>query len=256
MIRAIIIEDEDLAAKRLQRLIGEVSSQIEILAKLETIAEAVSILRQSAQNIDLIFLDIHLSDGKSFDIFEQVEVQIPIIFTTAYEAYAIQAFKQTSVDYLLKPIQLDDLQRGIEKFERIFQNTETTKLDYAPLMELLKKDQLSPLKKRFMVQAGAKIRSVDIPNIALFYAESKATFLVTKNGKRYDVSYTLEKLEAILDHAQFFRVNRKCILHIETIKEVYPFSKSRLRVEVYPKPSFEVYIPLDRIRSFKEWFNL
>lgn len=250
IINAIIVEDEELAAKRLRRLIGEVATDIHILEHFEKVSETVHYLRKSAAEVDLIFLDIHLADGNSFEIFEQMEVRTPIIFTTAYDQYALEAFRQTSIDYLLKPIQGNDLDRSLEKFRQLA----SPPPDYTKLLAALQQENQTP-KKRFLVSAGTKIRSVKVEQVAIFYAANKATFLLTQDGKRYDINYTLEKLVQQLDEDTFFRANRKCFLHIDNIKEVYPFSKSKLKVELFQHPGFDVYIPVERISAFKKWLN-
>lgn len=255
MIRTIIIEDEDLSAKRLIRLLKRKEEEIKILKRLENIVDTITFLEENDNEIDLIFLDIHLSDGHSFEIFQQITINIPIIFTTAYDQYALEAFRQTSVDYLMKPIKAIDLERSLEKFNRIFykKNREPT-INYSTLLRTLQ-TQTDELKKRFIVQVGAKIRSIDINDIHLFYAENRACFLFTNQGKRYDINYTLEKLMNQLDSAKFFRVNRKVIINIQAIKEIYKYSKNRYKLEIVHSLGFDIYIPSERISDFKKWIN-
>ena len=255
MIQTLIVEDEDLSAKRLKRILQEIARDVSIIAQLESVSDTVDFIRNHKDEIDLIFLDIHLADGHSFEIFNEVDVELPVIFTTAYDQYALQAFQRTSVDYLMKPVQKEDLQRSLEKFRRFFHASESADtIDYAFLAKALQqgKDQF---KKRFMVQVGAKIRYVEVDNIQLFYAEHKACFLMTNEGKRYTINYTLEKLLAQLSPEQFFRLNRKVIVQISAIKEVYQYSKSRFKVTLEHSPGFDVFIPVDRMGAFKQWMN-
>jgi DNA-binding LytR/AlgR family response regulator len=255
MIQAIIVEDEELSAKRLARILGQHAHDIAIDERLDTVADTVAYLQKNKATVDLIFLDIHLADGHSFEIFNQIEIDIPIIFTTAYDQYALQAFQQTSVDYLMKPIQEEELVRSLDKFRRYFNKDHgELVIDYAFLAKALQKEE-ETLKKRFMVQVGSKIRSVDVEDIHLFYAENKACFLITNEGKRYTINYTLEKLMPQLDSEQFFRLNRKIIVQITSIQEVYQFSKSRFKVTLKHSPGFDVFIPLERMGEFKRWMN-
>ena len=255
MIRALLIEDESLLAARLARLLGKVAPEIEIQNQFESVAESVQFLQNHESEIDLIFLDIHLADGKSFEIFNQVEVKTPIIFTTAYDQYALQAFKQTSVDYLLKPIQEDDLAKAVKKFKTIFKKEKTeTAPDYLALLQALQPEQ-KELKERFIVYVGSKIRSVDVGDVEVIYSENKSTFILTKEGKRYDVNYALDKLIIVLDDRQFFRVNRKAILNISSIKEVHQFSKGKLKIDLKNSPGFDVFVSLERMTKFKKWLN-
>lgn len=254
MIRTLIIEDETLAANRLKRLLKNIDPNIEIIQSIESLTNAVNYLSENQKKVDLIFLDIHLSDGSSFEIFEEIQVEIPIIFTTAYDKYAIQAFKQNSVDYLLKPISESQLQNSVEKYKKLFQTNKTTTFDYNEIAQLLQPDQPN-YKKRFLVYVGSKIRSIAVEEIAFFYAEQGAIFFHTYQGKTYDINYTLEKLTHLVDLEQFYRVNRKFIVHINAIQEAYQFSRNRLKLNLDPKPNFDVFVPLDRIAAFKRWFS-
>ena len=254
MVNCIIAEDEELAAKRLSRILKEVDPTIRILEVFQTVAETVVYLRQNKEQLDLLFLDIHLADGKSFEIFNEVDIDIPIIFTTAYNQYAIQAFKQNSVDNLLKPIQKDDLSESISKFKKIFLQKEDLKIDYIQLLEALKPEK-KQLKSRFMVQVGDKIRTINTADIELFYAENKTCFIITKEGKRYYVNYTLDKLSGLLSNESFFRINRKLIANINSIIETVPYSQSKLKVILKNTPGFDVFVPAERITAFKKWLN-
>lgn len=255
MIQAIIVEDEDLSVKRLTRLLSSLDHDIKIIKRLESVVQTVKFLSINQDQVDLIFLDIHLADGHSFEVFNQIKVNIPIIFTTAYDQYALKAFQQTSVDYLMKPVEAIELKRSLEKFSRLFYKTnKLLAIDYSALAATLQAKN-TILKKRFLVQVGSKIRSIAIEDIHLFYAENKACFLMTNEGKRYDINYTLEKLMNQLDHEQFFRLNRKIIASIQSVQEVTQYSRSRYKVSLKQSLGFEVFVSSERMSIFKRWLN-
>ena len=248
-MKTIIIEDEKLAADNLEIMLHELDPTIQVLAKIESVRNAVKWL--SSNTCDLIFLDIQLSDGNSFSIFEQTEVKTPVIFITAYEQYAIKAFKHNSIDYLLKPVNKNDLAQSIDKFHKFYQNKQLP--DFRALLETIR----NPVsyQERFLVNAGQKLRSIKSSEIAYFYIKSQGVFLCTKEDKHYDVNYTLEKLEAMLDPKLFFRVNRQFIVNIEVIENMYVASKSRLKLDLKPKPSDEVIVSVNNVQEFKLWMN-
>ena len=253
-MRVVLIEDEPLAAKRLGKLLGEIDPTVEVLAHLESVDQAVTYLRNNT-NLDLIFLDIHLSDGNSFEIFDQVQVDHPIIFTTAYHQYTLEAFKQNSIDYLLKPIKKEELEKATSKFKKLHQKGGAYE-SYQALSKLLQQEKEEGTRKRFMVYAGKKIKSVNSSEIAYCYAESKCVFMVTHQNQVYTLNYTIEKLEELLSKDQFHRVNRKTIVSIESVKEVEPYSKSKIKLNLFPSPCFDVFVPLERMHKFKKWLEI
>jgi DNA-binding LytR/AlgR family response regulator len=247
MIRTVIIEDEPLAAERLATLVAQAGSDLQVVATLDSVASAVNWF--GTNSCDLIFLDIHLSDGISFRIFEKAEVRAPIIFTTAFDQYAIRAFKLNSIDYLLKPVDEKELHAAIEKFRSRNQATP----DWKQLIHALEKPEY---QKRFMVSSGQKIKSIDVNDIAYFYAEERIVIMQQKEpGGRFSLDYTLDKLETLLDPGKFFRINRKLIVNIDAIKNMYPYSKGRIVLELQPKPQFETVVSIDRAAEFKQWLN-
>jgi len=252
MTKCLIIEDEELAERRLIRLLKKVGPEFEVAQKCQSVARAVEILKQS--KFDLIFLDIHLADGLSFEIFRSLEIDTPIIFTTAYDQYALRAFKQNSIDYLLKPVQEEELAGSLEKFEKSNKSLSRGGHDFDKIMEVLNR-QGSQYKERFMVQVADKIRSIDEKDIHYFFAEGKTVYMITSVGKRYYVNYTLSELQDALDPQKYFRCNRKIILRIDSLIEVHTYSKSKLKVIMKNKPSFDVFVPSERITSFKKWLN-
>lgn len=249
-MKVLIIEDEPLAAKRLIRLLKEVEADAEILDTIDTVSSAIKWLdRQSA---DLIFMDIHLADGISFSIFEQIEIRTPIIFSTAYDKYAIEAFRVNSIDYLLKPIEKSELVRALSKYHQTKSFIQPD--DIKILLENIYPPQ-NTYKQRFIVTSGEKIKSINVSNIAYFFGQQKYVFLVTKDDRRHIIDYTLTKLEEILDSDQFFRINRQFIISFNAIQNMYTYSKSRIKIELLPVPEMEAIVSIDKSRKFKEWLN-
>ncbi len=249
-MRILIIEDEKIAADKLERQLLQYDASFQILDKIDSVKMSVDWLKNNTA--DLIFLDIHLSDGLSFSIFDELEINTPIIFTTAYDAYAIQAFKLNSIDYLLKPINTGDLALALQKFQKYY--GENTTPEYLHLIALLK-GQKHAYQERFMVYTGEKIKSVAIQDVAYFFAEGKYVFLVNKDNQQFIIDFTLSKLQTKLDPALFFRINRKFIIHIDTIKQVVPYSKARLKIDLEPMSNQEVIVSIERSSDFKKWLN-
>lgn len=246
MIKAVIIEDEEIAATRLQKLILEVNPNIIIEEVIPSITKAVDFF--SSNTIDLIFLDINLLDGNSFEIFNQVEIITPIIFTTAYSEYAIKAFEQNSIDYLLKPITKSALNKSLVKFEAF-------KKSAVPDYKKILFESKSVFKTRFLVKLNNKLQSVVIEDIAYFYSEDKLTFLTKKDGYKVPINESLKKLEEVLDPINFFRINRKFIIHNEAIKEMYYTSKSRIRITLNPHFDEVIVVAIEKLGSFKRWLS-
>ena len=253
-MKVVIVEDEPLAVSGLTKALKNIVPELEVIATLESIQDAVQFFSTKSDSFDLVFMDIHLSDGNSFEIFDSVDVDTPIIFTTAYNQYAIEAFKQNSIGYLLKPIKPEPLRQAIEKFRKMAAQTQQLVQQYKQLAASLE-PQPQEIKKRFMVYAGQKIKSIKTEDIACCFAESKAVFLLTTTGSTYTLNYTIEKLEELLPSDSFYRVNRKTIVSFSAIDEVIPFSKSKLKLILSPAPPFEVFVPLERMGKFKKWLN-
>jgi two-component system response regulator LytT len=247
----LIIEDEKIAADHLENLIREIDPGIVILERIESIKKAVDWFRN--YNADLIFLDIHLSDGTSFKIFEQIEIKTPVIFTTAYDQYAIKAFNLNSVDYLLKPIEKENLKRSIDKYKELFHDKKESNFDFNALLNALGKKQ--DLQERFLIQSGRRIKTVKIAEIAYFYSTGKDTFLCTWDNKNYSIDYSLDKLENLIDPDLFFRINRKYIVHLDAIKNMYVLSKSHLKLEMEPKPDEDTLVSFNKSAEFRKWLN-
>lgn len=245
-MKVLIIEDEEAAARRLKKLILEIDADIEVVEELDSIEGTLLWLEQNEMP-ELIFLDIHLADGSSFEIFNYHKIEQPIIFTTAYDEYALQAFKLNAIDYLLKPIKRQELETAIKKYRK-WQNFRP--FDYGQLAKALQKDRR---ERRFLIRVGQNFRIVEIKEVAYFYTENKITFLVTKSGKRYPIDYSLEKLEEELDKLSFFRINRQFLICVAAIKNMYAYSKSRVKIDLDPECKLESVVSTERSPHFKKW---
>jgi DNA-binding LytR/AlgR family response regulator len=255
MIKALIIEDEKLAAEHLQNIIGQSNHDIEIIKVIDSIEQSIHWFRLNP-NPDLIFLDIQLSDGLSFEIFNHVLVSCPVIFTTAYEEYAIRAFKVNSVDYLLKPVRIEDLISALDKLKSwgdnfTEQNEPALKFKIDQMMQML----TNSYKRRFVVNAGPHLRSVETEKIQCFYSLEKSTFLMEENGKAFDINYSLEQLEKLLDPQLFFRISRKYIVNIKAIKDMIVISSSRLKLKISGSSDDDILVSQGRLKEFKNWLE-
>jgi two-component system, LytTR family, response regulator LytT len=248
----LLLEDETLAAERLQNLLLEVEPEAKIIAQLKSVEVAVEWL-QSNTHPDLILSDIRLLDGLCFEIFETVKVEKPVIFTTAFDQYAIKAFEVNSVDYLLKPVQGEKLRAALEKVKsRAEKKSPAT--DYRELVTLLQAGKPT-YKSRFMVRLGQKIVAVPVEKIAYFFSENKLTFLVTQDQKRYPLDQPLDELVDLLDPRIFFRVNRQFIVTFQSIAEIHPYFKGRIKLNLNPASTEEVVISSERTPEFKKWID-
>lgn len=246
----LLIEDERPAANRLKQLILELLPGVNIFGHLDSITSSVDWLQLNPAP-DLIFCDIQLADGLSFEIFERVKISSPIIFTTAFDQYAIKAFKLNSVDYLLKPIDPKELAGAITKFNS--QKIKTT-IDLSQIKELLQ-PQKKDYKTRFMVKIGEKIQSVQTSEIAFFMSEERVTFLQTFEGKRYILDSTLDQLEVMIDPKKFFRLNRKYISSFEAIAEIHTYSNSRLKIKLSNCNDNDILVSREKVGALKDWLD-
>ena len=262
-MNVVIVEDENLTGKRLESLLHKYDPAITVLTHIPSVAEAVAWFGNPAAPVDLVFMDIHLEDDLGFRIFEQVSLTTPVIFTTAYDEYMIQAFKVNSIDYLLKPINYDELVAAIEKFKSLkkqFAQTgtsENTSLspNLETLLSLIGQSKPNDYKSRFMITVGTKIRSIETTDIAYFYLEEKVVFLVTKEGLNLPVDYSLEKLTQLLDPRQFFRISRQFLVSLPAIQTIHTFSAGKLKLDLLPKSRQDVFVSGDRMTEFKEWLG-
>lgn len=247
MTRYVIVEDERLAYEEIRRMMHKLRPAYELAGWAESVENAVCALQRGG--IDLLLLDIRLADGVSFEIFEQCPVEIPVIFTTAYDEYALEAFRVNSIDYLLKPIGEQELEAALVKFER-----RCCLRSITPEYRRLETDYLSGGRKsRFLVQAGDTFYPVETADVAFFYSEEKYTYLHLFSGRRYIVSYPLDRLERMVDPAQFFRVSRNCIANIRSIKKISRYFAGRLAVKFQPECPHEIVVSRSRADEFLRW---
>lgn len=249
MIKSVIVEDEKPAARRLQRMLEKLD--VQVLVILHTVEEAVQWF-SSNPSPELIFLDIQLSDGLSFGIFEAVDIKSPIIFTTAYDEYALQAFKLNSIDYLLKPIDDEELEAAVKKF-RSRKALEHELPDLQLLKSLL--NLPTEYRKRFTIPVGQHLKIINVEEVCCFYSENKGTYLFTCEGRNYLLDGSLDKLEPELDPAMFFRVNRKFIIQLKSIKDILVYSNQRLEVKLNDFNGEQIIVSRERVRDFKEWLG-
>ena len=254
-MRVIIVEDEIPAAEKLERYLLKFDPAIEILARLQTVKDTVEWLTINQDNLDLIFMDIQLTDGLSFQIFQQVEVNKPVIFTTAYNEFALDAFKVSSIDYLLKPITFTDLSASMKKLATLREQLPWKKDGMNTLQQTFSSLKTRSYKTRFMVKLGEHIRSITTDQINFFYADGRDVYLVTKQTRKFIVDYTLESLEDILDPKLFFRLNRTFIVNIDAIKDVVVYSNSRLKIMLLQEFDKEIIVSREKVSEFKEWFD-
>lgn len=255
-MRILILEDEIPAVEKLRHLLSEYDPQVQILAALPSVEAAVSWL-QAHRAPDLLLADIHLADGLCFDIFQQVPVKCPVIFTTAYDQYALHAFQVHSIDYLLKPVQYVRLAQSLNKLQEMQQALQPAPSSQAmqDIMDIIRKGN-SHYKSRFMVKVGSKIKAIKTSEIAYFYACNKLNLLVTHDNLKFPVDYTLDDLMEVLDPRFFFRINRKLIIHFDAAKEIHPYFKGRLKLVLHPPLSEEeTIISSDKTPSFKTWLD-
>lgn len=248
----LIIEDEPLAQKEMRRLLANIAPDCSIMAALDSIDSSVEFLKFNRP--DLIFMDIQLADGQSFEIFSLVNVTAPVIFTTAYDNYALQAFQANGIDYLLKPVEPEGIRNALEKFKRWNKPEEPQNLNTEKLVAWLNAQQQT-YKTRFMVTVGDRIRFVNEAEIAYFQADDEVVYLFTDEKKKYIVNHSLESLEGQLNPSRFFRVNRRYICSIDSIGEIFKHLNSRLKISLIPDTSEEVFVSRARVQDFLSWLG-
>ncbi len=248
MIKAVIIEDEKPASEFLSSVLQRIAPDVAVLKTIDNVKSAVQWLAENP--VDLIFLDIHLGDDIGFSIFDKLRISVPVIFTTAYNQYAIRAFKLNSVDYLLKPIMEEDLLHALEKFRSQKANPA---IDIAALLEAMNKKP--DYQERFMVMSGHKIKSILTGDVAYFLSEGRYVKLVTKSNEKYLLDQSLESVSHKVDPNLFFRVNRQFIVGFDAIQQMIVWSKSRIKLELKPAAECDVVVSIDNSGEFKRWLN-
>ena len=254
-MKVMIVEDEVPAAEKLERYLLKYDGSAKVLYTANSISSAVNWLRENQDSIDLIFMDIQLIDGLSFQIFQQVPVYKPVIFTTAFNEFALDAFKVNSIDYLLKPITFTDLAASLKKMETLRQQLPAVQPQQERIQQVFANLRTKEYKTRFMVKLGEHIRSITTDQIALFFADGRDVYLVTIQNRKFIIDYTLEALEDILDPKLFFRLNRTFILNINAIKDVLVYSNSRLKITLHQDFDKEIIVSREKVGDFKEWFD-
>lgn len=250
----LIIEDEEPAFRRLQKMLKELEPDHTLLDQIVSVSSAVKWFKENDAP-DLIISDIQLSDGISFEIFKQVDIKCPVIFTTAYDQYAIEAFKVNSIDYLLKPVKKEELQTAVKKFKTLTPATVPPAIDINKLLQSLQPAGTTEYKKRFVVRYGEHIKTIDIEEVVYFYTEDKATFLCTKDARRFVVDFNMDSLDSMLDPKIFFRINRQYIISIHSIAEMFAYSKSRVLIKLNPPSKHETIVSTERSADFKLWLG-
>lgn len=250
----LIIEDERPAAARLEKLLKIHNDQINILNKIDSVKKAVQWLQIADNRPDLIFMDIQLADGLSFEIFEHVDITVPVIFTTAFDEYALRAFKVNSIDYLLKPIDEEGLEGAFKKLDRLAANHQpqsNTLEQITQAMAML----TNKYKSRFVIKVGEHIKSVAVDDILYFFSRDKASFCCIKDNKNYILDYSLEQIEAMVDPEIYFRINRKYLISLGAITDIISYSNSRLKIVLKNCPDDDVIVSRDRVNDFKSWLD-
>ena len=250
-MKAIIIEDEKLSAEHLLTLLQKIDPEIHVNARFDSVKKSVEAFKKGI-DADLLFVDVHLADGISFDIFSRVAVNTPVIFTTAYDEYAIKAFKINSIDYLLKPVGLADLKVALDKFKKLNGSRQEILLEN---ISTAYKQITKQYKTRFMVKTGDSISSIKTEDIAHFISEDGLVMLATLSGKRYAIDYTLDTLETLISPDVFFRMNRKVLIHIGSIQKVNSYFNSRLKLASAVLAEDDCIVSRERVNDFKAWLD-
>lgn len=251
-MKVIIIEDEKPSARRLQRMLVNLGMETQIM--LHSVEESIRWF-SSNSHPDLIFLDIQLSDGLSFEIFENLEIESAIIFTTAYDEYALKAFKLNSIDYLLKPIDEDDLKNAVDKYKARLHKASPKFVDFVDIKNLLTGAVEPTYKKRFSIRVGQHLKLINTDDVECFYSENKGTYAYTNDGRSHLLDMTLEQLEPDLEPKQFYRVNRKFYVNINAIKDMVSYTNSRLQIKLNTYGEQDIIVARERVKVFKDWLE-
>jgi DNA-binding LytR/AlgR family response regulator len=252
-MNVLIVEDEPQAAQRLETLVKSIEPSVTIVNKIDTVKRAVQWLQNNPAP-DLIFMDIQLADGISFMIFEQCTIKSPVIFTTAYDEYALKAFKVNSIDYILKPVDKDELAAAFVKFKTLTRQEPDTKSllnNIEQTIQMLTKKH----KSRFVIKVGEHLKTVEVENILYFYSQDKTTFCCTSDNRNLILDYTLEQLEEMLDPARFFRINRKYCIAANAIQDIISHTNSRLKLVLKGSQDNDIIVARERVQEFKDWLD-
>jgi DNA-binding LytR/AlgR family response regulator len=255
-MKIVIVEDEPYAQQELIRLLEKSGRTFEVLARIDSVEDSIKWFVNNAQP-DLVFLDIQLADGLSFEIFKKIELSSAVIFTTAYDEYAIRAFELNSIDYLLKPVKPDALNAALNRYDKMKRDMsgKSSAMDEDQIYQLVKLMSTKQYKNRFMTRIGDQIKSIEISDTAYFKAEDNIVFLVGTDSRRYIIEHTLEQLEGLLDPARFFRLNRAILASFSSIKKVSKYFNSRLLIELEPQEEEKVLVSRARAKDFMDWLD-
>lgn len=254
-MKILIIEDEELAVKKLHKMLIGIDRDIEVIANLDSIETSVEWLENN-EAPDLIMMDIELLDGQSFEIFNRVKVKSPVIFTTSYDEYALKAFKVNSVDYLLKPIQKEDLEAALDKYRKLFVSAAPPAINMDMLVkELQQKLQPKEFRKRFLVKNVQKLVSVETDEIAYFYSDGRLNFFKTYDNKKYVVDYTMDEMEDMLDPEKYFRISRSFYVSIASVDQINDYFGNRLILTLKPAVDKEALVSREKVTEFKKWLG-
>ncbi len=258
-MRYILIEDEQIAANRLKKLVQGLRPNYEYVTTLDSVEAATISL--AALKFDLLFMDIQLADGLSFEIFDEISMKKPVIFTTAYDQYAIRAFKTNGVDYLLKPIDEDELEAAIVKFESQYISRKAPENQGQPdISQEIKKvidavNQKEGYKERFVIKIGDHLKSIPVTDIHLFYSQEKTTFILSKEGRTFIIDFPLDRLVELVDPKKYFRISRKYIVCMDAIDDILAFSNSRLKLKIKDYQDENIIVARERVQEFKQWLD-
>jgi DNA-binding LytR/AlgR family response regulator len=252
-MKILIIEDEKLAAERLQKMLSELPITIEVVGIVRSIDKGKTWLKENSLP-DLILSDIQLLDGLSFEIFKANPVSCPVVFTTAFDQYALQAFEVNGLDYILKPIQSEKLQLALEKAQKSTKPTLISTEDLDTLADMIE-NRKKKYKSRFLVKLGQKIKSIPVEQIAYFFTDNKLTFLMTSNKEKFPLDNSLDELETLLDPELFFRANRKYMITLDAVKEIHPYFKGRILIELLPEVEEDIVVSSEKTPSMKAWLD-
>lgn len=249
-MKVLIIEDESLAAEKLEGLLRDLEPGTEVVGKEQSVIGSINWMH-SHPSPDLIFMDIQLDDGICFEIFDAIKIKTPIIFTTAYDSYAIRAFKVNSVDYLLKPIEKESLRKALQKYNSLYKENS---LVSQPLREL-SGELIKSFKSRFFVKTGNHFQSIPVDDVLCFCILERAVFLKANDGKIYGLDYSLDQVQKLVDPEKFFRINRNYLVHIDAIQDIYNYSSSRLGIKINHVNHLDLVVSREKVGDFKKWLN-
>lgn len=252
-MNVLIVEDEPLAAQRLEQLVLDLLPQARVLSRIDSVKRAVQWLK-SNPSPDLILMDIQLADGISFLIFEQCEIKAPVIFTTAYDEYALKAFKVNSIDYILKPVDKAELENALRKLESL-KGSQPAQPDIMASIHQAMSMLTKKYKERFVIKVGEHLKTIETKNVLYFYSQDKTTFCHTVDNRNHILDYTLEQLESLVDPAGYFRVNRKYLVRGDSIQDIIAYTNSRLRLVLQDSRDSDIIVARERVQEFRLWLD-